>query len=64
MGTHFGRDSVFFRQYGAVIECVEPYYADLAVAFHWPPSEIDALSYDDLLMFRELAKQRVQSESQ
>ncbi|PNH91359.1 GpE family phage tail protein [Vibrio diazotrophicus] len=32
------------------------------MAFHWQPSEIDALSFDDLLLFRELARQRNQPE--
>ncbi|WP_276469588.1 GpE family phage tail protein [Vibrio lentus] len=41
-----------------MIERVEDYYADIALVFHWPPSEIDKLSYDDLLLFRELARQR------
>ncbi|WED23524.1 GpE family phage tail protein [Vibrio sp. JC009] len=30
--------------------------------FHWQPSEIDQLSYDDLLLFRELARQRQEQE--
>ncbi|MCW4443992.1 GpE family phage tail protein [Vibrio splendidus] len=35
------------------------------MVFHWAPSEIDKLSYDDLLLFRELARQRhEQKESQ
>ncbi|MEL7365195.1 MAG: GpE family phage tail protein [Pseudomonadota bacterium] len=41
---------------------VEDYYADLAAVFHWPPGEIDKLSYDDLLLFRELARQRHEPE--
>jgi hypothetical protein len=42
---------------------VETYYADLAMVFHWPPSEIDRLSLDDLLLFREEARIRHQPES-
>ncbi|WP_258097042.1 GpE family phage tail protein [Vibrio chagasii] len=30
--------------------------------FHWPPSEIDKLSYNDLLLFREKARQRTETE--
>jgi len=36
-------------------------YADLAFVFHWSPSEIDALTFDELLRFRELAVERHQS---
>ncbi|WP_017041877.1 GpE family phage tail protein [Vibrio genomosp. F10] len=41
---------------------MEDYYADLAMVFHWPPSEIDQLSYEDLLLFREKARQRTEQE--
>ncbi|WP_172562553.1 GpE family phage tail protein [Vibrio furnissii] len=30
------------------------------MTFHWSPSDIDKLSYDDLLLFRELARQRAE----
>ncbi|WP_336504631.1 GpE family phage tail protein [Aliivibrio fischeri] len=42
---------------------MESYYADIALVFHWPPSEIDLFSLDDLLLFREEARLRHQSES-
>ncbi|WP_019275985.1 GpE family phage tail protein [Vibrio coralliilyticus] len=45
-----------------MIENVEDYYADLGAVFHWQPSEIDKLSYEDLLMFREKARQRTEQE--
>ncbi|WP_342752113.1 GpE family phage tail protein [Vibrio sp. DW001] len=32
------------------------------MVFHWPLSELDKLSYDDLLLFRELARQRHEQE--
>ncbi|EPZ8240425.1 GpE family phage tail protein [Vibrio fluvialis] len=32
------------------------------MVFHWPPSEIGALTYDDLLLFRELARQRTETQ--
>ncbi|NAW59496.1 GpE family phage tail protein [Vibrio sp. V38_P2S17PM301] len=41
---------------------MEDYYADIAVVFHWSPGELDQLSYDDLLLFRELARQRHEHE--
>ncbi|WP_375754171.1 GpE family phage tail protein [Vibrio sp. HN007] len=34
----------------------------MATVFHWQPSEIDKLSYDDLLLFRELARERNEQE--
>ncbi|NOI32183.1 GpE family phage tail protein [Vibrio coralliilyticus] len=30
--------------------------------FHWQPSEIDKLSYEELLAFREKARQRTEQE--
>ncbi|WP_198435309.1 GpE family phage tail protein [Moritella sp. F3] len=33
------------------------------MVFHWPPSEIDILSLDDLLLFREEARIRHEPES-
>ncbi|MGR6860800.1 GpE family phage tail protein [Aliivibrio salmonicida] len=42
---------------------VEDFYADLAVVFHWAPSEIDKFSIDDLILFREKARVRHQGES-
>ncbi|WP_081305891.1 GpE family phage tail protein [Aliivibrio fischeri] len=45
------------------MERVETYYADLAIVFHWQPSEIDKLSLDDLLLFREEARVRTEKES-
>ncbi|WP_302621462.1 GpE family phage tail protein [Aliivibrio logei] len=33
------------------------------MVFHWPPSEIDKLSLDDLMLFREMARVRHQGES-
>ncbi|PQJ64765.1 hypothetical protein BTO10_03920 [Vibrio chagasii] len=44
------------------MEHVEDYYADITSVFHWPPSEIDKLSYNDLLLFREKARQRTETE--
>ncbi|WP_295899300.1 GpE family phage tail protein [uncultured Vibrio sp.] len=32
----------------------------MAVVFHWQPSEIDKLTFDELLHFRELAIERNQ----
>ncbi|PJC85348.1 GpE family phage tail protein [Vibrio sp. HA2012] len=40
------------------VQHVEPLYADLAVVFHWQPSEIDKLTFDELLYFRKLAAER------
>ncbi|MEL7290412.1 MAG: GpE family phage tail protein [Pseudomonadota bacterium] len=62
MGAAADHHCLFFREYGTVIARVEDYYADLAAVFHWPPGEIDKLSYDDLLLFRELARQRHEPE--
>ncbi|WP_236797258.1 GpE family phage tail protein [Aliivibrio fischeri] len=42
---------------------MESYYADIALVFHWPPSEIDAFSLEDLMLFREEARLRHQSGS-
>ncbi|WP_331710940.1 GpE family phage tail protein [Vibrio sp. HI00D65] len=64
MGANFDDYRLFFRQYGTVIEHVEDYYADIAAVFHWQPSEIDRLSYADLLLFREKARQRTEEESE
>nr|WP_269451437.1 GpE family phage tail protein [Vibrio sp. HI00D65] len=36
----------------------------MAAVFHWQPSEIDRLSYADLLLFREKARQRTEEESE
>ncbi|MFM2627372.1 GpE family phage tail protein [Vibrio chagasii] len=58
MGTIAYGGRLFFRSNGVVIAHVEEHYADIALVFHWPPREIDRLSYDDLLLFRELARQR------
>ncbi|MEZ9532654.1 GpE family phage tail protein [Vibrio lentus] len=58
MGSFAHDTCLFFRRDGIVIDRVEDYYADIALVFHWPPSEIDKLSYDDLLLFRELARER------
>ncbi|ASI93613.1 GpE family phage tail protein [Vibrio rotiferianus] len=33
------------------------------MAFRWQPSEIDKLTFDELLHFRELAIERYQQES-
>jgi hypothetical protein len=40
-------------------------YAPLfsAVVFHWPPSEIDGLSLEDIVLFREQARDRMQEEA-
>ncbi|MGY3687547.1 GpE family phage tail protein [Vibrio coralliilyticus] len=40
------------------MEHVEDYYADIAVVLGWQPSELDRLSYEDLLLFREKARVR------
>nr|WP_280456410.1 GpE family phage tail protein [Vibrio litoralis] len=32
----------------------------MALVFHWPPSEMDLLSLDDLMLFREEARIRHQ----
>lgn len=32
--------------------------ADIAVVFHWPPSEMDAMDLVELIDWRELAKAR------
>jgi hypothetical protein len=37
---------------------VDDLMADIAVIFHWPPSELYALSLSDLLTWRELALKR------
>ncbi|ODS09736.1 GpE family phage tail protein [Vibrio scophthalmi] len=39
-------------------ERVEELYADIGFVFHWPPSEMDSMTLDDLLMFREMARVR------
>ncbi|MFA0114232.1 GpE family phage tail protein [Vibrio sp. 10N.261.46.E11] len=67
MGTTAHDASLFFCEYGSVIEQikrVEPLYADIAAMFHWQPSEIDKLTLDELLHFRELAIERTQQESE
>jgi hypothetical protein len=33
--------------------------ADLAISFHWQPSEIRALSVEDAIEFREEARKRL-----
>ncbi|NOI79232.1 GpE family phage tail protein [Vibrio tubiashii] len=30
--------------------------------FHWQPSEIDQLSYEDLILFRDKARQRTEQQ--
>ncbi|WP_429744461.1 GpE family phage tail protein [Vibrio clamense] len=65
MGSIACYGGLFFRQYGSVIQSikrVEPLYADLAIVFHWQPSEIDQLTFDELLNFRALAIERHQQE--
>jgi hypothetical protein len=37
---------------------VDDLMADIAVIFHWPPSELDGLSLTDLLNWRHKALQR------
>ncbi|MCE9992454.1 GpE family phage tail protein [Enterobacter asburiae] len=37
---------------------VDDLMADIAVIFHWPPSELYPLSVTDLLIWREKALQR------
>ncbi|WP_072089910.1 GpE family phage tail protein [Yersinia alsatica] len=32
--------------------------ADIAVIFHWPPSELDSLSLTELILWRDKARQR------
>jgi len=32
--------------------------ADIAVIFHWPPSEMDGFSLDELIAWRERARVR------
>ncbi|WP_281827706.1 GpE family phage tail protein [Vibrio nigripulchritudo] len=34
------------------------------MVFHWQPSEIDRLSYSDLLLFREKARERHEQKDQ
>ncbi|WP_428797166.1 GpE family phage tail protein [Vibrio kasasachensis] len=66
MGAVIDDTRVFFRGYGALIEelpHVEPIYADLAIAFRWQPSEIDRLTFDELLRFHHLAIERCPQES-
>ncbi|MGR5363586.1 GpE family phage tail protein [Vibrio mediterranei] len=62
MGTNSDNNRLFFRGCGTLIENVEDYYADLGAVFHWQPSEIDKLSYEELLAFREKARQRTEQE--
>ena len=33
--------------------------ADLAVAFHWPPSEMNPMTVSELMAWRELAIERL-----
>ncbi|WP_339373668.1 GpE family phage tail protein [Aliivibrio logei] len=61
-----GGNCQFFREYETIIEQfnqVEEFYADLAIVFHWSPSEVDKFSIDDLILFREMARVRHQGES-
>jgi len=32
--------------------------ADIAVIFHWPPSEMDGFTLDELMLWRERARVR------
>lgn len=34
--------------------------ADLAAVFHWPPPVMDAMTLDELMMWRELARERAE----
>ncbi|WP_342665399.1 GpE family phage tail protein [Psychromonas aquimarina] len=51
------RGGQFFRAY-RLPERIESIYADLAIIFHWQPSEIDKLTLDELLLFRDEADKR------
>ncbi|WP_216607178.1 GpE family phage tail protein [Vibrio tubiashii] len=62
MGADSHHHRLFFRRCGTVIDHVEDYYADLAAVFHWQPSEIDQLSYEDLILFRDKARQRTEQQ--
>lgn len=37
--------------------------ADLAVVFHWPPSEMSAMHIDELMDWHELARERAEQQS-
>lgn len=38
--------------------------ADLAMAFHWAPREMDGMSLSDLMAWRERARQRAQPDDE
>lgn len=35
--------------------------ADLAVVFHWAPAEMDAFTVEDLMQWRERARERTEA---
>lgn len=36
--------------------------ADIAVVFHWPPSEMDVMSLEELMRWHELAVERFKAQ--
>lgn len=39
-------------------DSVESVYSDIAVIFHWQPSEMDKMNIDELMNFRKMAADR------
>ncbi|MBD3611447.1 MAG: GpE family phage tail protein [Hydrogenovibrio crunogenus] len=37
---------------------MESWYADIAIVFHWPPSEMDSFYLEDLKLWRDEAEKR------
>ncbi|WP_368656016.1 GpE family phage tail protein [Testudinibacter aquarius] len=66
-------NSRFFRESGSdarsisesavlIPHSVEDAIADIATVFHWPPSVFDEMELDELMNWREKARQRVQTD--
>jgi hypothetical protein len=42
---------------------VEDAMADIASVFHWPPDAMDAMSIEELAMWREKARERAEAQN-
>lgn len=43
-------------------EDVEDAMADIALVFHWPPGAMDGMSIDELVRWREKARERFEAQ--
>ena len=65
---HRHRGAGFFHEQGrqgepaSIPNRVEDAMADIAVVFHWPPQAMDGMDLQELMAWRERARQRSEAE--